>query len=444
MTLVNASALDTSPPEFLIEGVIPRVGFGIWWGPSHIGKSLVVANEMALAVANGTPFFGRQVIQGNVVLALGEGTYDAGVRMQARIAREDRDRQQRIREIAGADGDQAAIGYELALLPYTDRRVFVETSPFIVPVGRGNLISPSLINAVNGFAQIPDLEMVILDALPDFSGGESITNDTMATRFVMGLKYMVAALDCALICVHHATAKGDKMIGGIRLFNAADFVAHLAADQTAPDEPDAATITCEKNKYGERFEPAGYTVEKHEWWEPERDEDGELTGGDPVRVTSASVRLRSGSDASGNKTSTSALVIPPAPGEPDDEPASPGRPRLALPDIQDVVQRRPKRSGLRTVAPAVIPDPGPDAAERAALIAALVSGSCPDCDDGRPGGSCSPGSGGDYVVLGKNPLIIAHTSRLDEAVTAGAVSLDDVLAQFQPGQAPAVLTGGKR
>src|SRR5215469_17503359 len=92
MALVSAEDLDTSPPEYLVEGMIPFVGTGFIWGESRWGKSLLVNGELALAIANGTEFFGRQTVQGSVAVCLGEGLYDAGVRKQARLAREQADR----------------------------------------------------------------------------------------------------------------------------------------------------------------------------------------------------------------------------------------------------------------------------------------------------------------------------------------------------------------
>lgn len=437
--LVNAAALDRSAPQFTIEGVLPRVGLGIWWGPSHIGKSLVVAGEMCLAVANEKPFFGHPVIQGNVVLALGEGSYDAGVRMETRIAREHRDR-----AAAGQDpavrGSRTLEEYLASLPPYTDERVFVETDPFTVTVARGGRPDASLTGAVDRWGQIPDLEMVILDALPDFSGGESITNDTMATRFVMGLKYMVASLDCLVMCVHHATARGDKMIGGIRLFNAADFVAHLAADDTEPGAPEGATITCEKSKYGEKFEPISYTVVKHEWWEPATGEGGELTGGDPVRVTSATVRPVTGDSETEAGPGAPSLVIPPPPGTPDEDRRRPA-PRLVLPDLADVTPRRRKRSGLRALTPAVMP-PETDADDRAALVTSLLSVPCPACTAAADTG-CSREHPAEMIRLDRFPPLAIHSDRAQAAIAAGAVSQEVFQAQFEPGTAPAILTGAR-
>lgn len=87
MTLISANDLDTSPVQYLDAGnVIPRIGTGFMWGPSTAGKSLV-ALDLALAVANGTPWLGRKInYPGHVAYCLGEGLSGFGVRTQARLA----------------------------------------------------------------------------------------------------------------------------------------------------------------------------------------------------------------------------------------------------------------------------------------------------------------------------------------------------------------------
>src|SRR5215469_11898029 len=135
MALVSAEDLDTSPPEYLVEGMIPFVGTGFIWGESRWGKSLLVNGELALAVANGTEFFGRQTVQGSVAICLGEGLYDAGVRKQARLARELDDRIKVKEDLARNFGDAAAAEQWFAELPpYTDDNLYYMTEPFILPL----------------------------------------------------------------------------------------------------------------------------------------------------------------------------------------------------------------------------------------------------------------------------------------------------------------------
>ena len=125
MTLISANDLDTSPVEQLADGIIPRLGVGIMWGPSTAGKSLV-ALDLALAVANGTPFLGRNILHpGRVAYALGEGLSGMGVRKQARLARQ-----------AADDAQATALGEAVAA--YTGDNLAIVTEPFVMDFDRAD------------------------------------------------------------------------------------------------------------------------------------------------------------------------------------------------------------------------------------------------------------------------------------------------------------------
>lgn len=316
-TLINADSLDTSPPEWLVDTFLPRVGLGFLHGPSYSGKSLVADNELALAVANGTPFFGHPVIQGNVVVALGEGLYDAGVRLAGRLGRQQRDNEAMLASIADEAGRETA---RAALPPYTSERLFIQTEPFSLPVNHDGSPNESLRRALSQLRIIPDLALIILDALSDFSGGLSISNDASASRIILGLKMLVRELDCVVLVVSHNNADGRRMTGAPRLFNASDFVMGVTPDDTGPGEPKSATIACEKSKYGPEFEPMGYQIEPLAW----------ITDAGEV-ITSASVRHQGDAQADG------ATVLR-LPGD------ARSRPR-ALPDVTSAMRVR-KRNGI--------------------------------------------------------------------------------------------------
>jgi AAA domain len=290
--LIDADQLDTSPPEWLVEGMIPRVGIGFWYGPRWTGKSLATDVELALAVGNGTNFFGRKTVKGTVIVGLGEGLYDAGVRKFARIAREEQDRVSKAAEIAVADGDAAAKAWLDEQPAYTDENVKYLTKPFALANVRNageSEITRSLRAFIVQAKKIKDLELVILDSLSDFTGDISISNDTSANRVIQGLKAMARELNCFILCVAHPTQKGDKMLGAERLGNAADFVAASKPEDKDGDGRDVSTVTCEKSKYGGRFEPFSYAVEVHEWWEPVLDEYDDPTG-EVQLASSATIR----------------------------------------------------------------------------------------------------------------------------------------------------------
>jgi len=433
MPLINADDLDITPPDFLVEGLFPRVGVGFVYGPSYYGKSLVIGQELGLAVANGTPFLGRATIRGMVAYCLGEGLYDAGVRKQARLIREQHDRMARAAEIARRDGQAAADAWLAAQPPYTDVRLKFMTEAFAVPVSPQMEPTRALRRAATEMGQLPDLELVILDSAADF-GGLSLANDTSANRFMLGMKWLSAQLDCLVIAIAHPNGgRGNEpqRLPGSRLFASSDFVFGIEPDLESTDGSRSATVIAEKVKCGPLPDSFAYTIEPIGWHQPDTDpETGEpLPDAPPIWVTSATVRLRADDQAS-----TGGLRLP---GETDAAPP-------ALPAAEPIPQRPRKRNGIRQR-----PRHGQfttgteqeqDAAERAELTGTLLAAPCPDCP-ATPGSSCDPmaENASPPVLIGKHPLVVVHAARMSAAVASGAVTGEDVLAQFKPGTVPAEL-----
>jgi hypothetical protein len=317
MPLVQADDLDTSPPDYLVEGIIPLVGAGFIWGASRAGKSLLVNGELALAVVNGTEFLGRRVAQGSVAICLGEGQYDAGVRKQARLAREQKDRIAIAARLAENTGDLEKARLWLdELPPYTDDGLFYMTEPFILPLANHGEPTQSLRAAADALRQIPDLQLVILDSFSDFTPSLSISNDASANRAIQGMKFLTRELDCVVLAVAHPVGNGSKMLGAGRLFNAADFVIQVQPEISGRNIA-GGTVICEKNKYGRPFEPFGYYIEPCAWY-----------GEDETLIESATVRARN--------VETGLTARQP-------------RPKAKLPEfIEPPSSRRAKRNGIRS------------------------------------------------------------------------------------------------
>ncbi len=73
LAIQSASTIfSAEPPEWLIDGLLPRVGVGLLNGPSGSGKTYV-AVDAAMAVANGAPFANNhETRRGQVLYAAGE------------------------------------------------------------------------------------------------------------------------------------------------------------------------------------------------------------------------------------------------------------------------------------------------------------------------------------------------------------------------------------
>jgi hypothetical protein len=293
--LIDADQLDTSPVQELVKGMMPRVGVGFWYGRRWTGKSLATDVELALAVGNeGVDFFGRKVnYHGTVIVGLGEGVPDAGVRNRVRREREKQDRITTAARIAVEQGDDAAKAWLDAQPAYTADKIKYLINPFALAVMRsdGEIEIPQSLRAfITRAKKIKDLELVILDSLSDFTGTISISNDTSAQRIMAGLKEIARELNCFVLVVAHPTEKGDKMIGAGRLGNAADLIIKSTPEDKTGEGRDVSTLTCEKYKYGRKFDPITYQVEPYYWYEPIIDDWGDPTG-EAMLSSSATVRL---------------------------------------------------------------------------------------------------------------------------------------------------------
>lgn len=288
--IIDSDQLNTSPPEWLVDGMIPRVGTGFWYGPRWTGKSLAIDVELALAVANGTEFFDRKTVKGNVIVGLGEGASDAGVRKDARLAREDRDRDARAEKIALEQDWDVAEEWLRSLPAYNGDNLKHQLGPFALPVmrseGEGEVTRSMRAFITQAKRYRP--ELVILDSLSDFTGGLSISNDTSANRVMLGLKTLSQELNCFVLAVAHPTERGDKMLGAGRLGNAADFVARSSPEGRDGEGRMISTVSCEKNKFGDLFEPFSYIIEPFAWMAPQYDDEGYPAGKLPAK--SATIR----------------------------------------------------------------------------------------------------------------------------------------------------------
>ena len=410
--LLNASDLDTSPVEFLTAG-IPRIGHGFLYGPSTAGKSLV-ALDLALAVANpGAKWCGHEVnYHGTVAYLMGEGVSSMGVRVQARLAREQSDQTAAVAAEQRDHGDQAARAMIAALPRYDSANLKIWPESFPMYFDRSERPTAGMKQAVAQLATLVEggLELVIVDAIADYTGQLSLSNWSSANRITKGLKYLASELDCFILCVSHTTADKSKMIGSQRLFDSSDAVLEIIPDDvSAPGAMASATVTARKDKSDQLADGWGYVVEPCRWEQPAEDEDGNPVPGELIEVRSATVRR----------------IEQARPSAPAPEPQRQAPP---LPELQ-AVERRTKRNGIRRHGLHAVPDPAP----RRDLTAALLSVQCPDCSRLGGGMRCDvkmAGSSG-LIPVSFDPLVAVHADRAVAAWMAGHLTeaeLNTVLA----------------
>lgn len=172
-------------PPFLVEGKIPARGIGVFFGESGQHKSFLKLH-LLLCVSNGRPFLGCQVNapaaeKGWAVYVLGEGQYDAGLRV-----------------------DAACLVHG-----FSDERLAYVEQPF--PLGDESAVAEviELCKALPGPVRI-----IAFDSLADFYGGDDSENSsTDMQRLIGGMKRISAELSCVVAAVAH-TGHGGKDADG--------------------------------------------------------------------------------------------------------------------------------------------------------------------------------------------------------------------------------------
>src|SRR5262249_59195827 len=69
-------------PNYLVKGILPRVGLGVAWGPPKCGKSFLTF-DLVMHIACGRPYRGRPVRQGPVIYLALEGSFGFAGRVEA-------------------------------------------------------------------------------------------------------------------------------------------------------------------------------------------------------------------------------------------------------------------------------------------------------------------------------------------------------------------------
>jgi len=212
-----------------------------------------------------------------------------------------------------------------------------------------------------------------------------------------GAKQISQRLGCLVLFIHHTT-KAGSMLGADRLRAAADTVISVQPESGGRD---CSVITCEKQRFAERFAPFAVEAVPHAWAEPKLNEDGEPTG-ETFRASSFVTRLR---------TDAGTPVVPR---------------KVPVPDVPKPARRNGLRPRLRNV-----PDQLAAARDRKDMIAGILSVPCRDvCSRPNAAGCDLRMERGSIVALSMSPPLGAHESRILDAALAGAIDLDAVIAML--------------
>ena len=177
-------------PQYLVKGLIPRVGLTVIWGPPKSGKSFWIF-DVAMHVALGREYRGRRIQQGAVVYCAFEGQSGISARVEAF--------RQSFPIPAG------------------------EPVPFFLQPITLDLIADyaELITTIKRHLDTTRPARVVLDTLNrSLRGNENDSKDMSA--YVRAADLIRSTFNCAVAVVHHCGVDGDRPRGHTSLTGAVE------------------------------------------------------------------------------------------------------------------------------------------------------------------------------------------------------------------------------
>jgi hypothetical protein len=220
---------------WLIKGVMPASSIGMMFGASGTFKSFI-ALDACLHIAHGLSWMGHRTKQGEVLYLAAEG----GMGLWPRIAAWHRAR----------------------------RLEWTNTPLRVVPLALDLSIDAwKVVEAAQVQGAAPKL--VVIDTLSQtFGGEENVANDVSAYFREIGARFR-QLWGCAVLVVHHSGhAATERPRGSSAMLANVDFMYGVFRDEKEM----MATVTCLKQKDGERFTDAMFRVNVHKLG---TDEDGD-------------------------------------------------------------------------------------------------------------------------------------------------------------------------
>ena len=203
------SRLDDPGPElrFIIDDLFTENEKSVIAGASMSGKSFL-AIAAAMAIATGTPLFGKEVLlPGLVVYQAGEGARGIKKRLRA------------YRKHFGLD-PAANIPFELLQSPIDLYRAEADTGPLIEEI---NWIA-------RDYPESP-LRLVVIDTLATATGGADENSGKDMGAVMANIDRIRRETGAAVLLVHHMNANGNKLRGHTSIFANTDQVLSVELDE---------------------------------------------------------------------------------------------------------------------------------------------------------------------------------------------------------------------
>jgi hypothetical protein len=204
-----------APVTWMIKRVLPQAEVGVLYGPSGAGKSFLVT-DLAMAVATGTAWRGRQVVQGAVAYICAEGA--GGFRLRLRALSEHS-------------------GVVLAGLPL-----------HILGEAPNLLEKKDVTDLVAALRTLPGLKLIVVDTLAQTTPGANENSGEDMGRALGHCKTLHRATGAMVMLVAHS---GKDESRGIRGWSGIKGALDVEIQVERSDKYRAATITKMKDGTGE-------------------------------------------------------------------------------------------------------------------------------------------------------------------------------------------------
>jgi hypothetical protein len=174
-------------PVYLIDGLIPRGGLIVVWGPPKCGKSFWLLDGV-MHIALGWPYHGRSIQQGSIVYLALEGGSGFTRRVEA-----------------------------------FKQHHRVANAPFFLITDRANLITDhrALIEDIRNQTRSETPVLVAIDTLNRSLGGSESKDEDMA-KYIQAADAIREAFGCAVVIVHHCGVDESRPRGHTSLGGAVD------------------------------------------------------------------------------------------------------------------------------------------------------------------------------------------------------------------------------
>ncbi len=192
LTRLSEIIINDADTEFLVEDILPRHGLATIYGPPGSAKTFL-AVDLALSVAGGIPFFGKEVSQGGAVYIAAE---------------------------AGA-------GLKKRVIAARNEKAMPDSAPFAMIAQAPNLgprkhDAAALIADIKGqWPYTAPIRLIVVDTLARTLQGADENSSADMGGFVVNAAAIAAAFHCLVVVVHHSGKDAERGMRGSSSLNGA-------------------------------------------------------------------------------------------------------------------------------------------------------------------------------------------------------------------------------